>query len=109
MQVRGYAEQKKAQCVGTHSKRRRSAWVRIAEEGAVRGYAARYKVQVRRHSKDVRRDRSRRCGATVEVCGVIEAAGAELQYMYAARQKVQVRRYAVQQKALFGYTQGSRR
>ena len=38
--LRGYAEQKKGYCVGTQSRRRRTAWVRSATE-----------VQVRTHSK----------------------------------------------------------
>ena len=61
MQVRGYAEQKKEQCVGTHSRRRSSAWVHRAEEGAVRGYAARQRF---------------RCVRTVKVRSASEAEGA---------------------------------
>ena len=83
--VRGYAQQKKAQCVGTQSRRRRSAWVRSATEVQVRRHSESTRRYRSRRCVDTRRDRSRRCGATVEVRDAIEASGAELQYMYAAR------------------------
>ena len=64
-ELRGYAEQKKGNCVGTQSRNRRTAWVRRA---AV--------VQVRTHSKSTRRDSLSECVITVAVRGATVYLGA---------------------------------
>ncbi len=61
MPLRGYAEQKKASCAGTQSRRRVTAWVRRAETGELRGYAEQQWL---------------RCVPTVAVRGAIVHLGA---------------------------------
>ena len=79
MQVRGYASQKKEQCVGTQCDRSPGAVVRSEEKGEARRYAVRQKPQVRRHRERMRCDRSSNCGDTVKVRGAIEAVGVGVQ------------------------------
>ena len=83
--MRGYAAATKAQCVGTQRRRRRSAWVRRVDKGAVRGCAEQQWF---------------RCVRTVKVRGAIDFLGAyrcgstrrdsaSECVLYAARQKKQ--------------------
>ena len=65
-----YAEQKKKNCVGTQSRKRRVAWVRKAEEGDLRGYAEQKRL---------------RCVRTVKVRGAIGSMTAYHQLKCAAR------------------------
>ncbi len=75
-ELRGYAEQKKGNCVGTQRRRRVIAWVRRSRRIKVAWVRSATVVQVCTHSKSTRRNSLSECVTTVAVRGAIVYLGA---------------------------------